>query len=152
MHMYVVYGTVRGRAKRAAEAIADAAATRGVATLVRSVNAAVPGDLVTADLLIAGCGTRVDTPGGGEPAQRLTSWSDGLPELDGLPIGVFCTYTFFPHTFADTAARTAGVLNRLERAFYQKGGKVVGSRSFHAREFTASSTELVGKAVDHAPV
>jgi hypothetical protein len=80
-------------------------------------------------LLIAGCETRVGRPVGGEPTQRLTSWIDGLPDFDGLLVGVFCTYSLFPYTLADTAARTAGVLNRLERAFHQKGGKVVDTRS-----------------------
>jgi hypothetical protein len=32
------------------------------------------------------------------------------------------------------------------------GRKVVGSRSFHAREFTASSSDLVGQVVEHAPM
>ena len=93
MHMYVVYGTLRGRARRAAEAIAEAAATRGVATLVRPVGEAVDSDVVAADLIVAGCGTRVDTPFGGEPAQRLVDWVDGLSDLGGTPVGVFCTYT-----------------------------------------------------------
>ena len=102
--MYVAYESRRGRARRAAAAVADAAAAEGVATLVRSINEAVPDDIRFASGLVIGCWAKVDTPFGGEPVQRVIAWADHLPELNGKPIGVFCTYTFFPHTFADTTA------------------------------------------------
>ncbi len=147
-----MYEGQRGRARRAAEAVAEAAASRSVATLIRSINEVAAEDLQRAEALVVGCWTRVDTPFGGEPVRRLLDWSQGLPELDGKPIGVFCTYAFFPHTFADTTARTSEVLALLTAGLEQKGGKVVSSHPFHFKAFPKSATTLVSEMVDHMPV
>lgn len=149
MEMHVAYEGRRGRARRAAEAIAEAAASRGVATLTRSINEVAAEDLQKAEALVVGCWTRVDTPFGGEPVRRMTDWLQGLPDLDGKPIGVFCTYAFFPHTFADTTARASEVLALLSAGFEQKGGKVVSSHPFHFQAFPESATTLVSEMVDH---
>lgn len=147
--MYITYEGRRGRARRAAEAIAEAAASHGVATLVRSINEAVPEDIQAAPALIIGCWTKVDTPFGGEPVRLVTKWIDSLPELHGKPVGMFCTYTFFPHTFADTTARTSEVLALLSAGTENKGGKVVSSHAFHFQEFGNSAKTLVAEVVDH---
>jgi len=149
--MYVVYEGRRGRARRAAEAVAEAAASRGVATLIRSIDEAVAEDLQTAEALVVGCWTRVDTPFGGEPVRRVVDWAQSLPALDGKPIGVFCTYAFFPHTFADTTARASEVLALLTAGFEQKGGKIVSCHPFHFQAFPGSATTLVSEMVDHLP-
>ncbi|MDX2342300.1 MAG: hypothetical protein QNL12_00495 [Acidimicrobiia bacterium] len=147
--MYIAYEGRRGRARRAAEAVADAAASRGVPTLVRSINEAVSEDLLAAPALVIGCWTKVDTPFGGEPVRLVTKWISALPELHGKPVGIFCTYTFFPHTFADTAARTAEVLALLGAGIEQRGGKVVSSHSFHFQAFEKSAATLVSEILDH---
>jgi flavodoxin len=147
--MYIVYESRRGRARRAAEAVAEAAADRGVATLIRSVPEAVTEDLLGAKSLVAGCWTRVDTPFGGEPVRHVVDWIEGLPSLDGMPVGIFCTYTFFPHTFADTTARASEVLAALGQAVELKGGKVASSHPFHFQAFEQSAATLVEEMVDH---
>lgn len=150
--MYIAYESRRGRARRAAEAVAEAAASHGVATLVRSINEAVSEDILAAPGLVVGCWTRVDTPFGGDPVRLVSKWIESLPELHGKPIGLFCTYTFFPHTFADTAARTSEVLALLSAGIETKGGKVVSSHSFHFQEFENSAKILVDEVLDHMAV
>ena len=146
--MYITYESRRGRARRAAEAVAEAAASHGVPTLVRSIDEAISKDIQAAPALVIGCWTKVDTPFGGEPVRLVTKWIDDLPELHGKPVGMFCTYTFFPHTFADTAARTAEVLALLGAAVERQGGKVVSSHSFHFQAFEKSAETLVTEVID----
>lgn len=149
MDMYVVYESRHGRARRAAEEVAEAAASQGIATIIRSVAEVVPEDLGAAGALVVGCWTRVDTPFGGEPVRHMVKWIEGLPDLDGKPVGVFCTYAFFPHTFADTTARVSEVLAALARAFELKGGKIVSSHSLHFGEFEGNASLLVSEVAEH---
>jgi len=150
--MYIAYESRRGRARRAAEAVAEAAASHGVSTLVRPIHDAVSEDIQAAPALIVGCWTRVDTPFGGEPTQRISTWIESLPELHGKPVGMFCTYSFFPHTFADTATRTSEVLALLTAGIEDKGGKVVSSHSFHFQSFERSAETLVSEVINHMAV
>ncbi|MEN8115136.1 MAG: hypothetical protein ABFS21_12210 [Actinomycetota bacterium] len=143
MDMYVVCESRDGKVNQAVEAIAEAAATEGIATLVRSISEAVPDDLMAADAIVAGCRLQTNTPFGGSIAGHLTDWIAGLPDLDGQPVGVFCTYSFFPHTFADVAARTAEVLNGLSEGFRMKGGNVVAAHSLHVKEFENEAAKFV---------
>lgn len=145
MDMYVVCEKRHGGVRQAAEAIAEAAAGRGVATLVRSIDEAVPEHLVAADMVVAGCKLHSDTPFGGGPAQHLREWVEDLPVLDGLPVGVFCTYTFFPHTFADVTARASGALATLSDAFASKGGRILATQGLHQGEFGSAAVSFVAK-------
>jgi flavodoxin len=147
--MYIVYESRRGRARRAAEAVAAAAASHGMPTLVRAMSDAISDDILEAPALIVGCWVRVDTPFGGDPVRSVTSWIESLPELHGKPIGMFCTYTFFPHTFSDTAARTSEALAVLSGAIEEKGGKVVSSHSLHFQAFEKGAETLVTEVLDH---
>lgn len=152
MEVLVAYESRRGGARRAARAIADAAADRGIATLVRSVAEVKPGHVRAADALVAGCWTRASVPFGGEPTQHMVRWIGRLPPLDGKPVGVFCTYSFLPHTFADTAARTAETQGELTQRFQLRGAKVVASRSLHIRSLQGAAARLIVSVTAHVPV
>ena len=143
MDMYVVCESRRGKVHQAAAAIAEAAAAHGVATLVRSIDEAVLDDLVAADFVITGCKLQSDTPFGGEPIRRMAEWINGLPALDGLRVGVFCTYAFFPHIFADVTARTSEALAGLSAAFEARGGKVVATQGLHQGELEGAAVSFV---------
>ena len=147
--MYIVYESRRGKARRAAEAVAEAAAARGVPSLLRSIEEAVPEDILEAPALIVGCWAKIDTPIGGETVRAASRWIEALPELHGKPIGLFCTYTFFPHTFADTATRTAEALAVMSRSIEEKGGKVVSAHSLHFQAFGKGAEELVAEVLDY---
>ncbi len=147
MDMYVVCESRRGKVQQAADAIAEAAAAHGVATLVRSIDETVLDDLLAVDVVVAGCKLQGDTPFGGKPTRRMVEWASGLPPLDGLRVGVFCTYAFFPHTFADVTARTSEALAGLSAAFEAKGGKVVATQGLHQGELDNSAISFMSKVL-----
>ncbi len=62
-------------------------------------------------------------------------------------MGVFCTYSFFPHTFADLTARTSKVLADLSAAFEARGGTVVAAQGLHQGEFDRAATPYVSKVL-----
>ena len=73
----------------------------------------------------------------------MTQWIDSLPELHGKPVGMFCTCTFFPHTFADTTTRVAESLNQLSSRFEMKGANVAVTQSIHTKSIDEDATLLV---------
>lgn len=117
------------RSQAAAHAIVDAATSYGVDARFLTIDKAEGSDVAAASALVVGCVAKTDTPFGGACAQSLTSWIEALPTLDGKPVGVFCTYRFFPHTFADVTTRTSEVLSGLEAAVLAKGGRVMASEA-----------------------
>lgn len=147
MDMYVVCESRRGKVHQAADALSEAAAAHGVATLVRSIDEAVLDDLLATDVVVAGCKLHSDTPFGGEPTRRMSEWIDALPALDGLRVGVFCTYSFFPHTFADVTARVSEALAGLSSAFEAKGGRVVAAQGLHQGDFNTAAVSFVSKVL-----
>jgi flavodoxin len=150
MIILVVFESRRGRARDAADAISDVAASSGIATLITSIDDDVmPKVVASADAVIAGCSTSGKVPFGDEPTQRLVDWVQGLPSLEGKPVGVFCTYKFFPNTFADMAARTGEIESAISRAFELKGGKVVASQSINFKSIEAGASTLVERVLEH---
>jgi hypothetical protein len=148
MDMYVVCENRRGKVHQAAAALSEAAAAHGIATLVRSIDETVLDDLLASDVVVAGCKVHSDVSFGGEPTKRLSEWIGGLPELDGRSVGVFCTYTFFPHTFADTTVRISKALAAIGGAFEAKGARVVATQGLHQGEFPAGAASFVSKVVE----
>ena len=145
MDMYVVCERRDGKGGRVAEAITEAAADRGIATLVRSIDEAVPDDVASADVIVIGCRLQTSTPYLESNAGEMSRWIAGLPDLDGRPIGVFCAFSFFPHSFADVTARTSRVLNNLSEGFRQKGGDVVAAHPLHLRELQDDAARFVSQ-------
>ena len=68
-----------------------------------------------------------------------------MPPLEGKPVGVFCSYRFFPYTFADVTARTAEVIDGITRRVEEKGGRVVASKAMLHRHLDADAVTLVGE-------
>ncbi len=151
MDVLVAYESQRGRARRAAQAVAEAAAGHGVATLVRPIDDVEASDIAGADALIAGCWVRGDVPFGGEPARRMAAWVRGLPDLGGKPAGVYCTYRFFPHTFADTAARTAETLHKIGTGLELRGAAVTVTQSIHFGAMSDGAAKLIHRLLKQVP-
>lgn len=145
MDMYVVCERRDGKGSRAATAITEAAADQGIATIVRSIDEAVPDDMVAADVLVIGCRLQTNTPYLESNAGEMSRWIAGLPNFDGQPIGVFCSFSFFPHSFADVTARTSKVLNNLSESFRFKGGNVVAAHALHLRELQNDAAKFVSE-------
>lgn len=148
MDLLVIYESELGRVRDAVDAIANAAASHGVATLIRSIDEFEPEHLESADAVIAGCWTQGKVPFGDAPTRNLAAWIEDLPALDGMPVGVFCTYRFFPHTFADTATRTAETENELSKRFEARGGRIVARMSINAGSIDDGASQLVDSVLE----
>ncbi|MEN8238805.1 MAG: hypothetical protein ABFR53_06335 [Actinomycetota bacterium] len=145
----VVYESDRGRASLAADAIADAIISHGAASLTGTIDEIGSAQVAAADTVIAGCWTPGKCPVGEEPARRLAHWIEALPSLDEKTVGVFCTYRFFPHTFADMVARLAVVESRLVNLLDRKGATVAATRAIHFKSIEADAEEFVGRVLEH---
>jgi flavodoxin len=143
MEILVAYDGEHGQIRQVADAVADAAAFRGVATILLTVGDIDSAHIDSADAVIAGCWTPGDVPFGGKPTRRMATWIDGLPPLNDKPVGVFCLFRFFPHTFADTTTRVAESLNQLSSRFEMKGANVAVTQSIHTKSIDEDATRLV---------
>lgn len=149
MEILVGYESSRGRAEYAARSIADAAAVRGIASIVLGIDGIGPEMIAQADAFIVGCWTPGKIPFGDQPTRRLERWIDGLSPLDGMPVAVFCTYRFFPHTFADTGARTAETLHGVAEGLELRGGKVVATQSMYIGAMEKAASVLTDRMLEH---
>jgi len=147
----VVCESQRGRAAAVAEAARDAARARGFGATIGVIDDLAPATIASAAALIAGCWMPGKAPFGDEPLQRMMGWIDSLEPLDGKPIGVYCTYRFFPHTFADTATRTAETEHLLQAKFEELGGKVAAKRAIHVNSIEEDTAALVDAVLEHVP-
>jgi flavodoxin len=150
MTVLVAYESSRGRAGEAARAIADAVAVHGTASLVLSIEDIRPSYVDDVGLLIAGCWTPGRVPFGDRPTRLMVKWIEGLRELPGKPIGLFCTYRFFPRTFADTATRTAETLNEMGDSFTSIGARVLATRSINVGSLDKGAANLVTRVFSEA--
>lgn len=138
----VVCESERGRTGSAADAIATAAARHGADALTGTIDDTPPARVAQADAVILGCWAPGKVPFGDEPARRLADWIETLPNLDGKPVGVFCVYRFFPHTFADMATRVAETERNLVGRLERKGARVASKRAIHFKSINANAAEL----------
>jgi len=138
----VVCESERGRTGSAADAIATAAARHGAEALTGTIDDTSPARVAQADAVIFGCWAPGKVPFGDEPARRLAGWIETLPNLDGKPVGVFCVYRFFPHTFADMATRVAETERKLVGRLVRKGARVAAKRAIHFKSINADASEL----------
>jgi flavodoxin len=143
MDVLVAYESDRGRARHAAEALAHAAASHGVPTLTLPIDEVEPTHLAGVDAIIAGCWMPGKVPFGDMPTRRLGRWIDQLPPCEGRPAAVFCTYRFLPHTFADTATRTAETLSELSTRFELRGARIATTRAIWTRFVDKGAAILV---------
>ena len=141
--MYVIYKGSNAKARRAAAEIARVAGERGILTIISPVEDVEAERIEEANAVVVGCSVKVDTPFGGQTSAETETWLDPLPELHGKPVGIYCTYSFFPHTFADVATRTAEVLSGLERHLEDKGAKVVVTQGILNRDMGRGAALLV---------
>jgi hypothetical protein len=128
--------------------VACAAASRGVATVIRAIDEVEPARLANADAVIAGCWTPGMAPFGGRPMRRMERWIEGLSPFDEMSVGLFCTYRFFPHTFADTTVRTAKTLRNLSSLFEARGAKVAATRAINFNSIGEEAAILVERLLE----
>jgi flavodoxin len=149
MAVLVVYESKQDHTREVADAIADAAADHDVATLIRSVDETKATHIELASVVIAGCTTPGDIPFGGKPTQRIAAWINDLDSLEGKPVGVYCAYKFFPHTFADTTTRVSETLHKLSAHFELRGGTVVAAQGINLKSMDKGAIDLVDEMLEH---
>jgi flavodoxin len=152
MTVLVVYESKHDRTRQVAESIADAAASHDIATLVRTFDEATPSQIASVSAVVAGCTTPGDTPFGSNHSQGVVDWINDLDPLDGKLIGVYCTYKFFPHTFADTTRRVAHTIDELSKRFEHKGGVVAATQGINLKALDNGAAELVDELVGQPTV
>jgi hypothetical protein len=111
--------------------------------VVKLIDQVMPADIARARTLLVGGWVRTRYPFGGDTIEHALEWIDSLPPLDGKQVGVFCTYRFFPRTFADTTARVSEALGLVKRSFEAKGAFVVADHSLHMRSLDQASQAFV---------
>ena len=147
----VVYESHHDRASGVVDAITDAAASRGYSTLVRATGDVTSADVSASDAVIAGCWMPGKAPLSSQSTRRMMGWIEALTPMEGKPVGLFCTYRFFPFTFADTASRTARMERELTTRFEGKGAKVVARKSIYFKSIDEEAAELVQSVLTHVP-
>ena len=121
MRALVAYESQAGHTHQAAEAIATAARAQGHQVVVKPIADVEPGDVQSAEVLFLGTWVHGYILFGVEPAGAAI-WVPGLPDLTGKPVGVFCTYAFFPRAALHALSallRARGATIRCERAFHR---------------------------------
>lgn len=131
----MLYESMTGTTKRAAELAGGAARAAGAQVSVRPVSTPDLHELAQADALLIG--TWTDglilfgmRPGG---ARRLRA----MPLIHGKPVGVFCTYAVNP-------GRT---LDKLAGIVASRGGEVVARQALKRDDLEPGVAELVADVV-----
>jgi hypothetical protein len=143
-----IYEGDRRRVRRAAASMAACTRSLGAEPTLMPVAVATRADVERADSVIVGCRARTRYPFGGEPVRDMCHWIEDLPPLEGKPAGVFCTYGFFPRTFADTVTRVSETLDMLSRRLTAKGARVVADHAFDRASSGDLQTEFVANVLE----
>lgn len=152
MDMLIAFDGRRGHTRQAAEAMARAAVAAGAEARIAHIDMTDAGDVTSADALVAGCWIKGNAPFGGVRFGRMANWIKGLPTIDGMPAGAFCTYGFFPMFFADAVAHTGEALDRLQGGLEAKGAEVVATHAIHRRSPGRGAADFVNRVLEHVGV
>jgi hypothetical protein len=131
----VLFESMTGNTRRAAQLIGGAAATRGHEVSVRPITAIDYHELSAADLVLLGTWTDGLVLFGQRPgrAGRLKK----LPVIDRKPVGLFVTY----------AVNAGKVLDRFATVAEGLGATVVASHQFKRNDLEAGIDEFVDSAI-----
>ena len=133
MKAVVLFESMTGNTKRAAELIGGSAVEAGDEVTVRNVTDIDFHELATADMVFVGTWVDGLVLFGQRPGRAGRLWK--LPVLDRKPVGVFCTYAINAGRALD---KTAAILEA-------KGARIVGGRQFRRDRLD----EGVDEFVDH---
>ena len=131
MKAVVLYESMTGNTRRAAELIAGSAAAAGDDVSLFSVTGFDFQQLAVADVVYVGTWVDGLVLFGQRPGRAGRLWK--LPVLDRKPVGVFCTYAINAGKALD---KTAAILEA-------KGATIVGGRQFRRDRLEAGVDEFV---------
>jgi menaquinone-dependent protoporphyrinogen IX oxidase len=139
MNVVVLYESMTGNTRRAAELIGGAAAATGASVAVYPVTSPNLHQLSVADLVFVGTWVDGLVLFGQRPGRASRLWK--LPVLDHKPVAVFCTY----------AINAGKALDKTVRILEAKGARVVGSRQFRRDRLEDGVAEFVESVLQAVP-
>lgn len=139
MNVVVLYESMTGNTRRAAELIGGAVAATGATVSVHPVTSPDLHELSIADLVFVGTWVDGLVVFGQRPGRATRLWK--LPVLDHKPVAVFCTY----------AINAGKALDKTARILESKGARVVGRRLFRRDRLDDGVREFVQEALASVP-
>ena len=131
MKVVVLYESMTGNTRRAAELIGGAVAATGARSRSYPVTESDLHQLSVADVVFVGTWVDGLVLFGQRPGRASRLWK--LPVLDHKPVAVFCTY----------AINAGKALDKTARILEAKGARVVGSRQFRRDRLEQGVDEFV---------
>lgn len=131
MKAVVLYESMTGNTRRAAELIGGAAAATGAEVSVRPVTEPDLHELSVADVVFVGTWVDGLVLFGQRPGRATRLWK--LPVLDHKPVAVFCTYAI---NAGKALAKTTAIVEA-------KGARIVGTHQFRRDRLEQGVAEFV---------
>jgi menaquinone-dependent protoporphyrinogen IX oxidase len=139
MNVVVLYESMTGNTRRAAELIGGAVAETGANVSVHPVTDPDLHELSVADVVFVGTWVDGVVLFAQRPGRASRLWK--LPVLDRKPVAVFCTYAI---NAGKALEKTAGILAA-------RGANVVGSRQFRRDRLEQGVREFVDEVLQAVP-
>jgi menaquinone-dependent protoporphyrinogen IX oxidase len=140
MNVVVLYESMTGNTRRAAELIGGAVASTGADVSVHPVTDPDLHALSIADVVFVGTWVDGLVVFGQRPGRASRLWK--LPVLDHKPVAVFCTYAINAGRALD---KTADILRA-------KGARIVGAQQFRRDRIEQGVAEFVDEVLQSVPV
>lgn len=143
----VCYASEGGRTASVARRVGEELTDKGLRVRVLPIERVGPAEIAAADLLVVGTWVKGLVVAKVGPAPAVRAWLDGLPQLGGMPVAIFCTYGVDPRSTLDDMG---GALVRrgarvIATSALRRGGNPVASVAF-ARRALAGVRELEATA------
>jgi menaquinone-dependent protoporphyrinogen IX oxidase len=139
MNVVVLYESMTGNTRRAAELIGGAVAATGANVSVRPVTDPDMHELSVADLVFVGTWVDGLVLFGQRPGRATRLWK--LPVLDRKPVAVFCTY----------AINAGKALEKTARILEAKGARIVSTRQFRRDRIEEGVASFVDEVLSAVP-
>ncbi|MFN0091450.1 MAG: flavodoxin family protein [Acidimicrobiales bacterium] len=140
MNVVVIYESLTGNTRRAAELIGGAAKAAGAEVSVRSITNLDLNELARADVVFVGTWVDGLILLGHRPGRVKRFWT--MPVLDGKPVAAFMTYAINP----------GGALRKFVRVLEGVGAEVVAARQFRRDRVERDVAQFVADAFGRVPV
>jgi flavorubredoxin len=139
MNVVVLYESLTGNTRRAAELIAAELVRAGVEASACPVHQPDYQAMAVADVVVVGSWTDGIFVVGQRPgrAHRIQA----LPVLDRKPCVVYCTYAINP----------GKTLTKLSRIMEERGAKVLGGMAIRRNDLEGGAREFVSRLLDAVP-
>jgi flavodoxin len=140
MQVVIIYESLTGNTRAAAQLISDAFFDRQVPAKLYAVGGFDPEAVAQADLIVVGSWTDGLFFVGQKPAKRKKF--TGFGDLSGKQAAVFCTYAVDP----------GKSLDKFTRILADQGADVIGGMAIRRNDLAAGADEFVARVMDSVSV